>query len=438
MESQQRLLSLDVLRGMTIAGMILVNNPGDWGAVYPPLLHAKWHGCTPTDLIFPFFLFMVGTAIAIALGKRKDRGDAPSAMYQKIGYRTLVIFGLGVFLAAFPHFKYEGGPGLQTVHYILLSLAMIAVFSREVLDRGAMTTPGGQQARRILAYTAWIAVAGMVIIGISGHYHLDTLRIPGVLQRIALVYGIASLIFLHASTRMQIFIGAALLLVYWALMTLVPVPGGIAPNLEPETNLGAWLDRTVLGVNHLWSQSKTWDPEGILGTIPAVGTALIGIWSGEVLRSQKAPLDKVKWLLISGVLLVAIAQVWNLVFPINKALWTSSYVLYAGGLAQLFLGGIYWMIDIKGIKGWSLPFQVYGVNALFAFILSGIVAKLLSAIKWQLDAENTQTLKGWIYDTLFTPYFSAINASLGFALLNVTFIFVCSWFLYKNRIFIKV
>lgn len=431
MENPTRLLSLDILRGLTIAGMVLVNNPGDWGAVYPPLLHAKWHGATPTDLVFPFFLFMVGVAITIALGKRKERGDAPSAMYSKIGYRTLVIFGLGVFLAAFPHFRFDGSPMLRIVHYLLLAIAMLSVFVREVLSSES-------NARKILAYTAWTAVAGMVAIGLSGHYWLDTLRIPGVLQRIALVYGIASLIFLHTSTKGQILVGATLLLLYWGLMTLVPVPGGIAPNLEPETNLGAWLDRTILGVKHLWSQSKTWDPEGLLGTIPATGTALLGILSGEILRKQDNVEKKARRLVISGAALVVAGLAWNLVFPINKALWTSSYVLYAGGLAQLLLALIYWVVDVKGYQGWGKPFQVLGVNALFAFILSGIVAKLLGAIKWQIDDTQTQTLKGLIYDNLFTSWLSPINASLGYALLNVIFIFCCSWLLYRNKVYIKV
>ncbi|MEY4106226.1 MAG: hypothetical protein RL181_568 [Bacteroidota bacterium] len=407
--------------------MILVNNPGDWGNVYAPLLHAKWHGCTPTDLVFPFFLFMVGVSIAIALGKRKDRGDDPRAMYRKIGGRTLSIFGLGLFLTAFPHFKYEGAPLLQTVHYLLMGVFMLSVFAAEA-----------HGSSRLLRTLIWGAAAGMLLIGLSGHYHLSTLRIPGVLQRIALVYGITSLIFLHVSLRGQALLGAGLLLLYWGLMALVPVPGGIAPNLEPETNLGAWLDRAILGTSHLWSQSKTWDPEGLLGTLPAVGTGLVGVLSGELLRSALRPVEKCKWLLISGALLVVLGQVWNLAFPINKALWTSSYVLYAGGLAQLALALIYWVVDLKGIQSWGTPFRIYGVNALFAFALSGIFAKLLSAIKWQDAAGEAQTLKGWLYEGFFTPFLSPVNASLAFALFNVGVLFLCCWGLYRKNIFIKV
>lgn len=437
MEANKRLLSLDVFRGLTIAGMILVNNPGDWGNIYPPLRHAVWHGCTPTDWIFPFFLFIVGVAISIALGKRKDRGDAPSAMYRKIGYRALVIFALGLFLAAFPKFKFEGNASLLNVHYVLLSIAMLAVFVREVFDQELFQQASYQQARKWLGYAALAAALGMLIIGWN-HYQLGTLRIPGVLQRIAVVYAIASLLFLHFSPRAMFATGVILLLGYWGLMTLVPVPGGIAPNLEPETNLGAWFDRAVLGTQHLWSQSKTWDPEGILSTIPAIGTAIAGILTGELLRSSKSGMEKVKWMLISGVILTVLGQVWNLAFPINKSLWTSSYVLYVGGLAQIFLGITYWIIDLKGWKAWSKPFEVYGTNALFAFVLSGVVAKLMSAIQWQVDAETTQTVRGWLYHTFFTPYFSPINASLGFAILHIAFILLCCWALYRYRIFIKV
>ena len=435
--SNSRLLSLDVFRGLTIAGMILVNNPGDWGYIYPPLRHAVWHGCTPTDWIFPFFLFIVGVSIAVALGKRKDRGDASISLYQKIGYRGAVIFGLGLFLAAFPKFKYEGGEGLLIVHYILLGIVILAVFAREVLNQERFRQPQQLNMRKWLGYTALAAVVGMIGIGLN-HYHLGTLRIPGVLQRIAVVYFLAALLFLHSTPRLQIGIVALVLLGYWALMTLVPIPGGIPPNLEPDANLGAWLDRTILGTNHLWSQSRTWDPEGILSTLPAVGTALLGILTGEWLRSSRQNKTKVRGLLLSGLALAIAGQVWNLVFPINKSLWTSSFVLYTAGLAQLFLAASFWLIEVKGWKKWGKPFEVFGVNALFAFVLSGILAKLMSAVKWQIGGEEIQTFRGWLYQTFFTPYFEPINASLGFALLHIALIFLCSWILFRNKIYIKV
>ncbi|MEO0877551.1 MAG: heparan-alpha-glucosaminide N-acetyltransferase domain-containing protein, partial [Bacteroidota bacterium] len=197
MDQQQRLLSLDIFRGLTIAAMILVNNPGSWSNVYAPLLHADWHGVTPTDWIFPFFLFIVGVAIAYALGRRKAEGYDRKELLAKIAWRTLIIFGIGLFLNLFPKFKFA------------------------------------------------------------------TFRIPGVLQRIALVYGVCATLFVFYKPKQLLWIGIGCLLAYWGLMTLVPVPGGIEPNLEPSTNLGAWLDRTAMG-KHLWVQSKTWDPEGLL------------------------------------------------------------------------------------------------------------------------------------------------------------------------------
>jgi len=373
----------------------------------------------------------------MALGKRKDRGDASAALYQKVGYRAAVIFGLGLFLAAFPKFRYEGGDGLLIVHYILLGIATLAIFVREVLSQDHFRKPQHQKMRKGLGFAALFAVLGMIVIGL-GHYHLGTLRIPGVLQRIAVVYALAALLFLHSTPRIQIGIAATLLLGYWALMTLVPVPGDGAPNLEPGTNLGAWLDRAILGTNHLWSQSKTWDPEGILSTIPAVGTALLGILSGEWLRSSRQKHTKVRGLLLAGLALALAGQIWNLAFPINKSLWTSSFVLYTAGLAQIFLALCFWLIDIKGWKNWGKPFEIFGVNALFAFVLSGILAKLMSAVKWSVGGEEVQTFRGWLYQTFFTPYFEPINASLGFALLHIAFIFLCALALYRNKIYIKV
>ncbi|MEY4133809.1 MAG: acyltransferase family protein [Saprospiraceae bacterium] len=436
-KTNTRLLSLDVFRGMTIAGMILVNNPGDWGNIYAPLKHAVWHGCTPTDWIFPFFLFIVGVSIAIALGRRKADVGGGSSIYGKIAYRTAVIFGLGLFLAAFPKFKFEGNEGLLRIHYVLLGIATIAVFLREVLNQRQFEQARHRNIRKWLGFAAIGAALGMFVIGL-GHYHLGTLRIPGVLQRIAVVYGIASLLFVHFSPRAQTATAAILLVGYWVLMTFVPVPGGIAPNLEPGTNLGAWLDRTVLGTDHLWSQSKTWDPEGILSTLPAIATALIGVRSGAWLRSPRKMEKKVPGLLVAGIILILAGQAWNLIFPINKSLWTSAFVLYTAGLAQIFLGLCYWLIDVQNWKKWAKPFEIFGVNALFAFVLSGILAKLMSAIKWQVDEERIQTVRGWLYQTFFTPNFEPVNASLAFALFHIAFIFLCAWALYRNKIFIKV
>jgi len=371
-----RLLSLDVFRGITIAGMILVNNPGTWSAIYPPLEHAKWNGCTPTDLIFPFFLFIVGVAIPFALGKRMERGEDHKKIILQIIRRSVILFLLGIILAAFP-------------------------------------------------------------FGILGHnLNLATLRIPGVLQRIALVYLITAILFLKTNYKAQIYIGASLLIIYAILMTLVPVPGVGHPNLEPTTNLGAWLDRKLLN-GHLWSQTKVWDPEGILSTMPAIVTAIIGMITGWWLRLDKDKTLKTVWLFIMGSICMALGYIWNGWFPINKGIWTSSYVLYTGGLALLFLGFCYWFIDVKNSRWWIKPFQVYGLNAITVFFLSGLVAKLLYIIKVPYGTEQVG-LGTYLFRNLFLPWLSPINASLVWAICYVIFWLGLMWILYKKKIFIKV
>ncbi len=432
MDQARRLLALDVFRGITIAGMILVNNPGSWDSVYSPLLHADWHGCTPTDLVFPFFLFMVGVSVAFALGKRKERGDKHAGIVKKILTRTAIIFGLGLFLAAMPNFgiKEPQDAGSKIIfHYIFLGIATLSVFFKEVFS-------ARQQLRRTFLYLAIASVLGMVVIGWN-MYDFSRLRIPGVLQRIALVYGFCGLLFLKTGWRAQLLIGLGLLLLYWGLMTLVPVPDGYPPNLDPTTNLGAWLDRTLLG-GHLWSQAKVWDPEGILSTMPAFVTGISGVLTGLWLKTSKSDHEKVSALLAFGAILVTIGLIWDLFFPINKKIWTSSYVFYSSGLALLSLGVIYWLTDVLKIKWWTKPFVVYGTNALIAYVISSIVAKLLYSIHWTTEGGTSQTLGNWLYHNFFTPYLSSYNASLAYALANVFFVLGIAWILYSRKIFIKV
>ncbi len=429
----QRLISLDIFRGLAIAGMILVNNPGSWSTVYPPLLHAKWHGWTPTDWVFPFFLFAVGMAIPLALGKRL--GQPQGAILRKIGIRSLLIFGLGLLLAAFPHFKLaEATPsGLLVVHYVL-----VAVFVGSLFLRGVAL--GQKPVKAALAQRSWYLLlasgAGIALIGLF-YADYSTLRIPGVLQRIAIVYAICALLFLNTSWKGQLGIAIVLLLGYWGIMALVPVPGGIAPNLEPETNLGAWLDRTLLGTGHLWSQSKTWDPEGLLSTLPAVATGISGMLATYWMKNEADDRRRFLGLLGAGVALIALSELWSLAFPINKALWTSSYVLHSSGVALVFLSLIYWLADVKGHTTWGKPFYVYGANALFVFVLSGFVAKLSYTISWEAGGQAV-TLKTWIYNTFYTSVFSPYNASLAFAITNVVFFWALAWLLYRSRIYIKV
>ena len=366
-----RLVSLDAFRGLTIAGMILVNNPGSWSNVYPPLLHAPWHGWTPTDLIFPFFLFIVGVALPFSFGKRLARGDSRRDLWLHVLKRSVLIIAIGLFMAGFPSFDFS------------------------------------------------------------------TLRYPGVLQRIGLVYLFAAsaYLFLGAWGRWVLTLG--LLLLYWALMMLVPVPGFGAGDLSPDGNLAAFLDRALMD-GHLWSQSRTWDPEGLLSSIPAIGTALLGIATGEWLRSGRTRTEKAAGLGIAGVLGVVLGLVWGVWFPINKNLWTSSYVVFTAGAALLVLAGCYWLIDVRGRRGWSRPFVVYGRNALAVFVASGLLAKMLGRTQVARPDGSAVSLYTWIYETVFLPWASPINASLAFALATITIWWSVLWVLDRRKIYIKV
>jgi predicted acyltransferase len=369
---QNRLLSLDVFRGMTIAGMVLVNNPGTWGAIYSPLAHAPWHGITPTDYIFPFFLFIVGIAISLALGKRVAEGVSKD-VYLKILRRAAIIFLLGTFIHLFPFFDFAN------------------------------------------------------------------LRIPGVLQRIAVCYLFASLIFLHTNWKQQTIIGVVLLLFYWLLMSVVPVPGCEITTIDDKAcNLAAYIDRAVFGEKHIWKSAKVYDPEGILSTIPAIATTLSGVLAGTWLRTQKSDLEKVGGLFFFGVVLTALGWCWNFFFPFNKALWTSSYVVYTSGLALCFLGFCYWLVDIKGYKKWSKPFVIFGVNALALFVFTGLFARLLGIIKVSGAEGKSISLQKWIFDTIFLPFAAPVNASLAYAVCFILLWLFLMWLLYRKRIFIKV
>ncbi len=373
-----RLLSLDFFRGLTVAAMILVNNPGSWSHIYAPLAHAEWNGCTPTDLIFPFFLFIVGVSIAYAMGSKKTDPSTHAETIKKAIKRGLTLFGLGLFLSLYPKI---------------------------------FTDPIGA---------------------------FENVRIPGVLQRIGVVFIICSFIFLK-QTEKQIFKWIIIFLAaYWALMTFVPVPGVGYANLEKETNLGAWLDRTILTEAHLWKSAKTWDPEGILSTMPAIATGLFGVLVGAFLkRKDKDEAYKIAWLFSVGTLAVIAGLSWDLIFPINKSLWTSSYVLYSGGLATIGLALSYWLIDVEKYNRFTTPFVVYGVNAITVFFVSGILPRTLNLIKIQTETGEVGALS-LFYKTFFVPYFSPINASLAYAIVFILFFYVILFWMYKKNIIIKV
>jgi predicted acyltransferase len=367
-----RLQSLDVFRGITIAGMILVNNPGDWGAIYSPLEHAGWSGWTPTDLVFPFFLFIVGVSITLALSRRVEAEGSKRDLYLKIVRRSAIIFALGVFLGGFPYFD------------------------------------------------------------------LSVIRIPGVLQRIAVCYLVTSIIFLNTDWRRQAMVAAALLLVYWALMTLVPVPGFGAGNLgSKEANLAAYVDRAVFGP-HVWRFAKVYDPEGLLSTLPAISTTLAGVLAGQLLRSRRAPLEKVAAMFVAGVGGIVAGWAWNYWFPINKALWTSSYVLFTAGLALELLALCYWLLDVKGYRRWAKPFIIFGTNALALYFLAELFANIIGVVSFTRAGGDRVALQTLIYEHLFASWAAPKNASLAFAVGTVLFWLGVMSLLYRRRIFIKV
>jgi predicted acyltransferase len=227
-----------------------------------------------------------------------------------------------------------------------------------------------------------------------------------------------------------------LLVAYYLMMTLIPVPGVGPPSLEAETNLGAWLDRTLLS-GHLWVQSKTWDPEGLLSTIPAVATAILGMLAGKLISSDEQPTEKIVWLFFTGCILIVLGLSWGMIFPINKSLWTSSYVLYTGGIAMQFLACCYWLIDIKEFKKWAMPFVYYGMNALFVFVASGLLVKALSRIKFEDEGGEISVLP-YVYKYFFATWLSPINASLAYALTLVVLFGVLLRWMYKKKIFIKI
>lgn len=376
MTKPARLTSLDAFRGLTMAAMVIVNNPGDWNNVYAPLLHAEWNGCTPTDLIFPFFLFIVGVSITLSRGTMADPW--------KIVKRAVVIFGLGLVLALYPR------------------------------------------------------------------WDVRVVRIPGVLQRIALCYlAVAFLFRWTASThgpddrrrlahgRTLLVWAAALTLAYWAVMVLVPVPGVAAgQHLTPGNDLGAYIDRLVFG-NHLYSQTKTWDPEGLLSTIPAIATTLLGGVAGLWLGSRASGTRKALWLMGAGIAAMALGLIWGLVFPINKKIWTSSYVWFTGGAAAVFLAMCYAFIDVRGWKAWSRPFVILGLNAIALYTLSGLLSKFLSSHRTVLPGGDTVSWSRYLYTTYFVPLADPVNASLLWALAHLAILFVVLWVMDKRGIYLK-
>jgi len=365
---KSRLLSLDVFRGITIAGMIVVNTPGN-NEAYRQLDHAEWNGCTMTDLVFPFFLFIVGVSLVFSLSKRLER-DGGKGLAAQIFKRTLILYAFGMVLNAIPN------------------------------------------------------------------YHPATIRILGVLQRIALCYCLASFIFIKTTLRTQILLAVSALAGYWLLMTQVPVPGYGAGVLTKEGSLASWLDRLVLGA-HTY-RSGVYDPEGILSTLPSLVTTLLGIFTGRWLKTENSENRRLAGLAAGGAVLTLAGWLWGLSFPINKALWTSSYVLYTGGLALWLLALCYWLIEMKGVKAWGKPFEIFGINAIAAYMLPIFLLKFLVLYKLPVPGGEPVQLRIFICDHVFGTWLSPLSASAAFAFSYMGLWLVFFWLLYRKNVFIKI
>lgn len=393
-----RLMSLDVFRGVTIAAMMLVNNPGTWSHIYPPLEHAAWHGWTFTDTIFPFFLWIVGVAIPLSTSRRLEAGQSRAELFRHALRRAAIIFALGFFLNSFTFF----------------------------ID--------GSMAK--LGFGEWL------------HQYATNVRVPGVLQRIAICYLIATLVFLRTSLRGQAIWTGLFLAGYWLLMAFAPFPvavhGGthwISGVLEKGDNFSAYVDNLVLngptiGI-HVFKAGKTWDPEGTISTLPAIATCLFGILAGHLLRTKRSAAEKTAWLMVGGALLMWLGLLLDLALPINKALWTSSYSVFMAGLAMICFGVYYWLIDVQGWRAWSKPFAIYGMNAITVFVLSGVIGRIMLNWKVATGPETSQHLQAWLFRKWFTPLASPINASLLWAIVYVLLLYLVAWGMYRKKWFVK-
>ena len=359
-----RVVSVDILRGITIIAMILVNNPGTWTSVYPPLLHADWHGLTPTDLIFPFFLFIVGISISYAYKNKPNS----SSTYRKITIRSLKLIGLGLFLSLFlPYFP----------------------FFRD----------------------------------------FETLRFPGVLQRIGVVFFISALLFLNLNWKQLVAITIIILVSYWLFLGFVPLPDGTLPTFDRAPNNWAnYVDVNILG-KHTWKND--YDPEGLLSTIPAIATCILGIFTGMFLDSKHENKDMM--LVLAGSLLLLLGYVWSLWFPLNKAIWSSSFVLVTAGWASIILAMVYYMTDVKKLK-FGKVFIYVGMNAITIFFLSGFIAKSFGLLKI-----NGQSIHSLLYKTIFEqPFLDAKLSSTLYAIAVISFYVLVGYVMYRKKIFIKV
>jgi predicted acyltransferase len=390
--SKSRVVSLDAFRGLAVAGMILVTDPGTYSAVYWPLLHAQWNGWTPTDMIFPGFLFAVGVAVTLSFASRIERGFDRGTLARHVLFRSVAIFFIGLAVNGFPD------------------------------------------------------------------YNPHTIRIPGVLQRIALCYLCGGLLYLAINRagngaseqrrRRRIAflsgIAVALLAIYWALLKLVPVPGFGAGQLDSLGNIAAYVDRSLLGTNHLWAwgltpgYGVTFDPEGLLSTLPAIASLLFGIIAGEWLLTEDSKNRQVLTLAGSGLVLALAGWILHPLLPINKKLWTSTFALFSGGVSVLIFSALYSILDIKRWRWWTPPALVLGTNAILAFALSNVITTLTDRVHVNLRDGSAPTLHQWGYHALFATWLEPVHASLAYAIAILLLNIVLVYPLFRRRIFLRV
>jgi len=367
-----RLASLDAFRGFTIALMILVNSPGDPGAVYPPLRHGAWNGWTFADTVFPSFLFIVGVSIVFSFAKQGEKPVSNSAVAFRILRRTVILFALGIFVNIFPTF------------------------------------------------------------------YLSSIRIPGVLQRIALCYFFASLIVLKAGLRGRILWLAALLASYWVMMCCIPTPGIGTGVLEPGKNFAAWVDSLFLG-GHMWSYyDRTWDPEGIVSTIPAIATTLFGVLTGQWLKSSRPESRKVSGMICAGLVLLAAGQILNHWLPINKSIWTSTFSIFMAGLALVCLGFFHWLIDVVRFSRWTKPLVILGLNPITVYVLSEVLDSTLRIVNLTIPKGRGISCQLYAFKSFCALLRKPETASLLYALGILLSMYLVAWIMWRKRIFVKV
>jgi predicted acyltransferase len=403
MNIKNRILSLDVFRGITVMMMTIVNNPGDWGHIYAPLEHAAWNGCTPTDLVFPFFLFIVGVSVSIS-----QSGTIPLS---KILTRTLSLLLLGWFLSFFSkiHVLDWSGTSLLVVRLLATTIITLLFFT--------------DYPRKLYVSLALFALA--ILLAFGGFEDFANVRLPGVLPRIAFVYALLAMLHGRISVRGLLLLSLLFLIAYWSLMTYMPVPGIGAGSLQEGRNLAAYVDNYLLP-GHLWSVTKTWDPEGILSTIPAFSTGILGMLAGLYFRSQT------RLLATAGLFCIVLGAVWDLSFPINKALWSSSFVLYTGGWAIVLLCLLYWFVDVQHFAGWTKPFVIFGVNPMLVFFFSGIIPRALN----MLEVEG-KGLTAYLQDVLFASRISDpfLASFVGAFTYLIIWFLILRFFYQRGRIF---